>query len=275
MNRNQLIETIKLKKSFLCVGLDSDFSQIPEHLKEYPNPVVEFNRAIIDATKHFCVAYKPNTAFYECPDDYPALRQTISYIPKTHFSIADAKRADIGNTSARYARAFLDNEVGFGADAVTLHPYMGVDSIQPFLKTYPTKWAILLAITSNPSASDFELQTLASGEMLYEKVIKTAVHWANPDQLMFVVGATQGAHIKKARRLAPDYFFLVPGVGAQGGDLTEVFESASNKDIGLIVNVGRSIIYADSSVHFAEAARQCSFELQQQMETLMRRSHFI
>jgi orotidine-5'-phosphate decarboxylase len=272
MTREQIIGSIKLKKSFLCVGLDSDKDLIPPHLLEHKNPIFEFNKAIIDATKDFCVAYKPNTAFYELPDQYPALYETFKAIPKTHLAIADAKRADIGNTSGRYARVFLDDKKGFGADAITLHPYMGFDSVSPFINGYENKWVILLALTSNSGAADFELLPLEGGDLLFEQVMKTAIQWASPQQMMFVVGATQTTYISRARKIAPRHFFLVPGIGAQGGNLQEVFAEGANDEIGLIVNAGRSIIYADNSINFAEAARDAAFTLQQEMKQLLAQS---
>ncbi|MCB0483158.1 MAG: orotidine-5'-phosphate decarboxylase [Flavobacteriales bacterium] len=269
MNKANLITNIKSKQSFLCVGLDTDIHLIPPHLLDYPDPIFEFNKAIIEATQDFCVAYKPNTAFYERPAQYASLHKTFSIIPATHFSIADAKRADIGNTSLHYASAFFDAKEGFGANAITLHPYMGNDSVKPFLE-FHDRWVILLALTSNPGAEDFELQMLSQGDRLFERVMKKAMTWATADKLMFVVGATVGSHLKEAREIAPQYFFLVPGVGAQGGSLNEVFEYAATDEIGLLVNAGRSIIYADNSVHFAEAAREEAYRLQQEMARLMR-----
>ncbi|MFT4754464.1 MAG: orotidine-5'-phosphate decarboxylase, partial [Salibacteraceae bacterium] len=220
MTREQLVAEIKKKKSFLCVGLDTDWNKIPTHLLDLEDPIFEFNKAIIDATKDFCVAYKPNIAFYESRGEkgWESLRKTLDYIPENIFTIADAKRGDIGNTSSLYARAFFDNS---DFDSVTVAPYMGEDSVTPFLE-YKNKWVILLALTSNKGALDFQQQVLASGEKLFEKVLQVSSTWGTPQNLMYVVGATRGEDIGQVRKVVPDHFFLVPGVGAQGGSLADV-----------------------------------------------------
>ncbi|HYG18984.1 MAG TPA: orotidine-5'-phosphate decarboxylase, partial [Ohtaekwangia sp.] len=253
MNRAQLFEQIKKKNSYLCVGLDTDLAKIPKHLLSGPDPVFEFNRQIIDATHAFCIAYKPNIAFYEAlgPRGWESLEKTLAYIPKDIFTIADAKRGDIGNTSGLYARAFFE-QMNF--DALTVAPYMGKDSVTPFL-TFRDKWVILLAHTSNPGSSDFQLlESALGGRKLYEEVLLKAQQWAGPDQLMFVVGATQAEKIAGIRALAPDNFFLVPGIGAQGGDLKLVSERGMNSQCGLIVNAARSVIYASAGQDFATNA---------------------
>jgi len=270
MTRKELIQQIFSKKSFLCVGLDSDIRKIPECLKSADDPIFEFNKAIIDATAPFCVAYKPNIAFYECNGikGWASLDKTIGYLKSyypTHLIIADAKRGDIGNTSAMYARCFFEE---MDVDAITVAPYMGEDSVSPFL-TYPDKWVILLALTSNKGSHDFQLTEDASGERLFEKVIKTSQQWASPDNLMYVVGATQGRMFEDIRRIAPDNFLLVPGIGAQGGSLEEVCKYGMTSDCGLIVNSSRAIIYADSSENFANVAAEKAKEVQQQMAALL------
>jgi len=251
MTRATLIEQIRLKKSYLCVGLDTDPQKVPSLLKNYPDPVFEFNKRIIDATRAHCVAYKINTAFYEVSGatGWETLQKTAGYIPSTHFKIADAKRGDIGNTSALYARAFFET---LSFDAVTVAPYMGEDSVRPFLE-YEGKWTILLGLTSNEGASDFELQPHAGG-MLYESVLRKASRWGTTENLMFVIGATQVDWFTRVRAITPDHFYLVPGVGAQGGSLKEISEKALNKDAGLLVNASRAIIYAGSGEDFAEKA---------------------
>ncbi|MDR3711299.1 MAG: orotidine-5'-phosphate decarboxylase [Puia sp.] len=251
MTRHQLTEQIRAKGSYLCVGLDTDLSKIPAHLQSHPDPVFEFNRRLIDATKDYCVAYKINTAFYEALGlkGWAAMEKTVHHIPSTHFKIADAKRGDIGNTSFQYAKAFFE---ALPFDAVTVAPYMGEDSIRPFLE-YKDKWTIVLGLTSNAGAKDFELQQ-SGGEYLYEKVLKTVSAWGNPGNLMFVVGATQADAFEKIRRLTPDHFYLVPGVGSQGGSLAEISRKAMNKDVGLLVNASRAVAYASSGGDFAEQA---------------------
>jgi orotidine-5'-phosphate decarboxylase len=272
MNRNQLVEQIKLKKSFLCVGLDTDITRIPEFLLDYEDPVFEFNKRIIDATNDLCVSYKLNTAFYESRGvaGWTSLVNTWSYIPERCFTIADAKRGDIGNTSAMYAQAFFNKEMsGMGFDSITVAPYMGEDSVKPFLG-FNDKWVILLALTSNEGGKDFQL--LDAGSMrLFEEVIRKANQWAGADRMMFVVGATRGEYFKAVRRSAPDNFLLVPGVGAQGGDLSAVCEYGMNRDCGLLINASRSIIYASADKDFTDAARQEAMQLQQQMSIELER----
>lgn len=252
MNRNELVEQIRTKQSYLCVGLDTDIAKIPAHLLKEEDPIFAFNKAIIDATLPYCVAYKINTAFYEAQGlkGWAALEKTVNYIPATHFKIADAKRGDIGNTSTQYAIAFL-KQLPF--DAITIAPYMGEDSVKPFLQ-FEGKWAIVLGLTSNPGAHDFELKSLESGERLYEKVINTVSSWGTPENLMFVVGATRADEFINLRSIAPNHFFLVPGVGAQGGSLSEISQKAMNKEVGLLVNSSRDIIFASGGEDFAEVA---------------------
>ena len=253
MNRQQLVKEIFTKKTFLCVGLDTDINKIPDFLKNDKNAIFEFNKAIIDATAPYCVAYKPNLAFYECyiRGAYP-----------NHFIIADAKRGDIGNTSAMYAKSFFE---GFNVDALTVAPYMGEDSVTPFLE-YKDKWVIVLALTSNKGSHDFQLTEDNSGEPLFEKVIRKTQQWGTEENMMYVVGATQGKMFSDIRRVAPNSFLLVPGVGAQGGSLQEVCKYGIIKDCGLLVNSSRGIIYAGHDEHFADAAKQKARELQQQMQ---------
>src|SRR5688572_5556298 len=252
MTRAQLFEQITKKNSCLCVGLDSDLQKLPKHLLASGDPIFEFNKQIIDATHPYCVAYKPNIAFYEAlgPKGWDSLQKTLDYIPKGIFTIADAKRGDIGNTSALYARAFFER---MNFDSITVAPYMGEDSVKPFL--LPNRWVILLAHTSNPGSSDFQLlESVVSGRKLYEEVIVKSKLWASPDQLMYVVGATQAEKIESIRTLAPEHFFLVPGIGAQGGDLQMVSKYGMNKQCGLLVNAARSIIYASDGVDFSKHA---------------------
>lgn len=270
MNYSQLVENIKRKRSFLCVGLDTDETRLPLHLKSDPDGIFRFNREIIDATAKWCVAYKPNLAFYEAlgTKGLNALAQTIQYIRTQYpdqFIIADAKRGDIGNTAAMYARSILGT---LDADAVTVAPYMGADSVMPFLD-YEGKWVILLALTSNPGSKDFQLLQTESGLQLFEQVITTARTWAGEDKLMFVVGATQGKLFEKIRNIAPRNFLLVPGVGAQGGSLEEVVKYGMTDDCGLLVNASRSILYASSGKDFAEAAAAEAQKLATQMSTLL------
>lgn len=262
MNRQQLIAQIQEKKSYLCVGLDTDITKIPKHLLAFSEPVFEFNKAIIEATKDVCVAYKINTAFYEAQgmSGWEAMEKTVRYIGKDHFTIADAKRGDIGNTSDQYAKAFFET---LPFDAVTVAPYMGSDSVQPFLQ-YDEKWAIVLGLTSNKGAADFELQYCGK-ELLYEKVLKTVADWGTPENLMFVVGATQADSFLKIRDILPQHFLLVPGVGAQGGSLKDISEKAMNTDCGLLVNASRAIIYASEKEDFAEAARKIAEDYQKEM----------
>lgn len=264
--RQKLVEQIKAKQSFLCVGLDTDITKIPKHLLNEPNPVLAFNKAIIDATAHACVSYKINTAFFEAmgADGWNTMAQTISYIPKDCFVIADAKRGDIGNTSHQYAKAFFET---LNANAVTLAPYMGNDSLEPFFQ-YPGYWGIVLALTSNPGSADYE-QKKIDGKFLFEHVLENTCKLGTQDNLMFVVGATKPAEFEIIRKYAAQHFLLVPGVGAQGGSLSEVFKHGRNEDIGLLINASRSIIYASSSTNFAEAAKLEAEKLQKEMAALM------
>ena len=262
MTYQELYENIIRKRSYLCVGLDTDPTKLPKHLLKHENPVLEFNRQIIEATAPYCVAYKPNTAFYEAGGaaGWQTLAQSLQYISADHFTIADAKRGDIGNTSKLYARAFFE-QMNF--DSITVAPYMGADSVQPFLE-FTDKWVILLALTSNSGSQDF--QVLKSGEeRLYERVIKTAHLWGSEEQLMFVVGATQAQELEKVRAIAPKNFLLVPGVGAQGGSLEEVSKYGMNSHCGLLVNASRSILYASDGEDFAEAAAREAEKLQEKM----------
>ena len=263
MTRQQLIHEIKKKQSYLCVGLDTDITKIPKHLLPEPNPVFAFNKAIIDATKDLCVSYKINTAFYEALGlkGWEAMEKTVRYIGDNHFKIADAKRGDIGNTSDQYAKAFFET---MPFDAITVAPYMGEDSVKPFLQN-KGKWAIVLGLTSNKGAADFELLH-TGGEFLYEKVLETVSLWGTDENLMFVIGATQPNEFKNIRKLTPHHFYLVPGVGAQGGSLKEISEMAMNKDCGILVNSSRAIIYASAGEDFAEAARAIALEYQQEMK---------
>ncbi|MDE5918334.1 MAG: orotidine-5'-phosphate decarboxylase [Duncaniella sp.] len=270
MNRTQLIENIRKKGSFLCVGLDTDIKKIPEHLRANKDAVFEFNKAIIDATAPYCVAYKPNTAFYESRGvkGWEDLDRTVEYIRNNYpdqFIIADAKRGDIGNTSSLYARAFFEN---LDVDALTVAPYMGFDSVKPFME-YEGKWVILLALTSNPGSRDFQFLNDVTGTRVFEHVLETARKWGDADNLMFVVGATQGAMFSEVRRVAPDNFLLVPGVGAQGGSLEEVVKWGINRDCGLLVNSSRGIIYASQGEDFAEAAASEARKLRDHMTILL------
>jgi orotidine-5'-phosphate decarboxylase len=253
MTRQQLVNEIRRKNSYLCVGLDSDITKIPKHLLSEADPVFEFNRQIIDATKDYCVSYKINTAFYEAlgRKGWDAMERTVNYIPESHFTIADAKRGDIGNTSTQYAKAFFET---LNFDAITVAPYMGADSVKPFLE-YEHKWTILLGLTSNPGSQDFELQPAGDG-LLYEKVLTTAARWGTPENLMYVVGATQADSFTAIRNLTPEHFYLVPGVGAQGGSLKEISAKAMNKDVGLLVNASRAVIFASPGEDFAEKAAE-------------------
>lgn len=266
MTRDDLFQEIKKKQSYLCVGLDTDIDKIPKHLLNYPDPIFEFNRQIIDATNDYCVAYKPNVAFYEAMGSpgWETLKKTDAYIPNTMFSIADAKRGDIGNTSELYAKAFF-KQMDF--DALTVAPYMGKDSVTPFFN-FENKWVILLAHTSNEGSSDFQLFG-TSERKLYEEVILKSQQWGTAENLMYVVGATRADKIGEIRKLAPDYFFLVPGIGAQGGDLNEVSKYGMNKQCGLLVNSSRAIIYASSGEDFAEAARREAKKVAMEMSKLL------
>ena len=262
MNKKDLFDQILKKKSYLCVGLDTDIKKIPSGLQKEKDPVFEFNKRIINATEKYCVAYKPNIAFYEAigAKGWESLQKTLEYIPSHIFTIADAKRGDIGNTSTLYARAFFEN---MDFDSVTVAPYMGEDSVKPFLE-FENKWVILLALTSNAGSKDFQ-NLKVEGEELFMKVIKTSRHWGNDSQLMYVIGATQASMIGKIRKEVPDYFFLVPGVGAQGGDLEAVSREGMNKECGLLVNASRSIIYASSENDFAEKAAAEAKNIQAEM----------
>jgi len=283
MTRQQLINQIFSSKSYLCVGLDSDISKIPKHLLGEADPVLEFNKQIIDATKDLCVAYKLNTAFYEAlgSKGWDIMEKTVDYIPSTHFKIADAKRGDIGNTSSQYAKAFFET---LNFDALTVAPYMGEDSIKPFLE-YKNKWTIVLGLTSNPGAADFELQKVETEiqelhdgihigkkqtSYLYETVLKKVSAWGNKENLMFVVGATKADEIDSIRKIIPDNFLLVPGVGSQGGSLNEVSKAGLTKDCGLLVNVSRAIIYAGDDENFAKEAQVIASQYQKEMQTLLR-----
>jgi orotidine-5'-phosphate decarboxylase len=283
MTRQQLVAQIFQKKTYLCVGLDTDMTKIPKHLQSHPDAVFEFNKQIIDATKDYCVSYKINTAFYEAlgVKGWEAMERTANYIPDTHFKIADAKRGDIGNTSTQYAKAFFET---MNFDAITVAPYMGSDSIQPFLE-YKDKWTILLGLTSNKGSADFELQRViqqtklgveaaelaldvASNrtEYLYERVLRQASEWGTPENLMFVVGATQADEFTNIRAITPNHFYLVPGVGAQGGSLREISEKAMINECGLLVNASRAIIYASEKEDFAQEAGAIAHQYQVEMQ---------
>ena len=276
MTRQELIQQIKQKRSFLCVGLDTDPKKLPACVFDLYDPIFEFNKAIIDATAPYCVAYKPNLAFYEAYGlkGMKAFVKTCNYIKrrhKHHLIIADAKRGDIGNTSQMYARTFFEE---YNIDALTVAPYMGEDSVTPFLQ-YDGKWVILLALTSNKGSHDFQLTEDKNGERLFEKVLKTSQQWGNADNMMYVVGATQGQMFEDIRRVAPHHFLLVPGVGAQGGSLEEVCRYGMTDDCGLLVNSSRGIIYACGDDHYAEVAGNKARELQQQMEAQLRQHAII
>lgn len=275
MNRQRLIGEILRKRSFLCIGLDVDKEKLPPHLLTKEDPIFEFNKAIIDATHHLAVAYKPNTAFYEAYgiDGWKSLEKTIRYLNEKHpeiFTIADAKRGDIGNTSTRYAKAFFED---LDFDSVTVAPYMGCDSVEPFLE-FEDKFAIMLALTSNKGGLDFQVSEDSSGETLFEKVLRTSLNWKNSERLMYVVGATRPEFLGKIRSIVPNHFLLVPGIGAQGGDLKAVCQYGLNSDVGLLINSSRGIIYASSGKDFAEQAAAKASEVQQEMaETLSKRSY--
>ena len=272
MNKQELFDNILRKQSFLCVGLDTDIKKIPEFLLQEEDPIFIFNKAIIDATQDLCIAYKPNLAFYESlgVKGWIAFEKTVRYIKENYpdqFIIADAKRGDIGNTSAMYARSFFEE---MDIDSVTVAPYMGEDSVTPFLP-YENKWVILLALTSNKGSHDFQLIQDTTGEMRYEKVLRRSQEWANDEKMMYVVGATQGQAFENIRKIVPNHFLLVPGVGAQGGSLEEVCKYGMNKQCGLIVNSSRGIIYADKTENFAEGARQAAQIVQQQMSEQLKK----
>ena len=286
MTRQQLVQQIFQKQSYLCVGLDTDITKIPKHLQSHPNAIFKFNKAIIDATKDYCVSYKINTAFYEAlgVKGWAAMEETVNYIPSTHFKIADAKRGDIGNTSHQYAKAFFET---LNFDAVTVAPYMGEDSVRPFFE-YDGKWAIVLGLTSNTGANDFEMKQLISengqehlrAEFLYERVLHTVSKWGTTDNLMFVIGATQADEFVNIRNIIPNHFLLVPGVGAQGGSLKDISEKAmvnspvaltqGRSDISLLVNASRAIIYASEKEDFAEEAKAIAVQYQFEMKTYLR-----
>lgn len=266
MTRHQLVQQIHDKKSYLCVGLDTDITKIPKHLLSDADPVFAFNKAIIDATKDLCVAYKINTAFYEAQGakGWESMYKTVNYIGDDHFKIADAKRGDIGNTSDQYAKAFFET---MSFDAITVAPYMGEDSVTPFLQ-HKGKWAIVLGLTSNKGAKDFELLH-TGGEFFYEKVLETVSLWGTTDNLMFVIGATQPNEFKNIRKLVPHHFLLVPGVGAQGGSLKDISKEAMTKDVGILVNASRAIIYASGGEDFAEKAGKVAKEYQEEMSSYL------
>lgn len=266
MTRQELIRNIKTKRSFLCVGLDTDLKKVPAHLLNEEDPIFAFNKAIIDATAAYCVAYKPNLAFYEAfgVKGLMAFEKTVRYIQENYpdqFIIADAKRGDIGNTSAMYARTFFEE---YNLDSVTVAPYMGEDSVTPFLG-YDGKWVILLALTSNKGSHDFQLTESTDGEKLFQKVLRKSQEWAGNDQMMYVVGATQGQAFEEIRKIVPDHFLLVPGIGAQGGSLSEVCKYGMTQDCGLLVNSSRAIIYADNTENFANAAAEAAKAVQEEM----------
>lgn len=271
MNRQELTDNIRRKKSFLCVGLDTDLQKVPEHLLSEADPIFAFNKAIIDATAPYCVAYKPNLAFYEAAGvkGLMAFEKTVKYLRQNYpdqFIIADAKRGDIGNTSKMYARTFFGE---YDVDALTVAPYMGEDSVTPFIEGYPGKWVILLALTSNKGSLDFQLTEDKQGERLFEKVIRKSCEWGNDENMMYVVGATRGELFRDIRRAAPNAFLLVPGIGAQGGSLEEVCRYGMTEDCGLLVNSSRAIIYADKSENFAQVAAEKAKEVALQMAELL------
>ncbi len=277
MKKENLIHQIKLKKSFLCIGLDTDLNKIPKFLLKEKDPIFEFNKRIIDATNKYCVAYKPNIAFYESNglDGWKALDKTIKYLNTNFpeiFTIADAKRGDIGNTSSMYAKAFFDT---MNFDSITVTPYMGIDSVEPFLN-YKNKHTILLALTSNKGAFDFQTKQIkGTNNNLYEDVIKTSLNWNNSSQLMYVVGATKASYLKDLRKIIPNNFLLIPGVGTQGGDLNEVCKHVINNDVGLIINSSRSIIYSSSNQYFADDAKKSAMNLQIQMHAILKDNNII
>jgi orotidine-5'-phosphate decarboxylase len=270
MNRQELIAQIKQKESFLCVGLDADIKKIPTHLLELEDPIFEFNKQIIDATKDLCVAYKPNIAFYESmgPKGWVSLQRTLDYIPNNIFTIADAKRGDIGNTSNMYARTFFEN---MNFDSVTVAPYMGEDSITPFLE-FEDKWVVILALTSNKGGLDFQKIESKDGKKLFQQVLETSKSWGTDENMMYVIGATRAEELSDIRVIVPNHFLLVPGVGAQGGNLKDVAKYGMNKDCGLLVNSSRGIIYAGSGTDFAEKAKVEARKLQQEMAVILSES---
>ena len=267
MNRQELIKQIKEKQSFLCIGLDADFRKIPTHLLSLEDPIFEFNKQIIDATKDLCVAYKPNIAFYESlgVSGWISLQKTLDYIPNNIFTIADAKRGDIGNTSSMYARAFFEN---MSFDSITVAPYMGSDSVTPFLE-FKDKWAIVLSLTSNKGGLDFQKIKGENGKQLFKQVLETSQNWGTDKNMMYVVGATRSEQLSEIRKIIPNHFLLVPGVGAQGGSVEDVAKYGMNDDCGLLVNSSRGIIYASSDIDFAEKSREEAEKLQHKMDILL------
>jgi len=275
MRIEALKKQILAKKSFLCVGLDVDLEKVPEHIKAMEDPLYEFSKAIIDSTAAYAVAYKPNIAFFETygPEGMASLKRVMGYLNNKHpeiFTIADAKRGDIGNTATRYAKAYFET---YNFDSITIAPYMGKDSVEPFL-SFDEKYAILLALTSNGGSSDFQTQEVG-GQMLYEKVIQTSIEWEGSERLMYVVGATKANALRKIRELIPNSFLLIPGVGAQGGSLTEVAENGLSSDVGILVNSSRGIIYASTDENFAREAKKAARELQSQMESILKNKNYI
>jgi orotidine-5'-phosphate decarboxylase len=268
MHRNELVAQIKKKKSVLCVGLDTDASKLPLHLQNDPNGILLFNKAIIDATKEYTVAFKINTAFYEAMGikGWEIMQATLAYIPKEIFTIADAKRGDIGNTATQYAKTFFET---YPYDSVTVAPYMGADSVQPFL-AFENKWAIVLGLTSNPGSQDFQMLSLADQSFLYERVLKTVSSWGTPENTMFVIGATRADQLQNVRNILPNHFLLIPGVGAQGGDVATVCEHALTADGGILINVSRGIIYASSQEDFASKAQDAAKMYQQEMQQFIK-----
>lgn len=268
MKKEDLVAEIKRKQSFLCVGLDTDLNKIPKHLLDTEDPIFEFNKQIIDATKDYCVAYKPNIAFYEClgKKGWESLEKTMAYIPENIFTIADAKRGDIGNTSKYYAKTFFEY---LNFDSVTVAPYMGEDSVTPFLE-FEDKWVIVLALTSNAGALDFQMVKDANGEELFKKVLRKTSEWGTPENLMYVVGATRAEGIGEVRNTVPNNFFLVPGVGAQGGSLEDVAQYGFNDDCGLLVNSSRGIIYAGEGEDFAQKSAEAAKAMQEQMHEILK-----
>lgn len=264
MNKAELVQQIRAKKSLLCIGLDTDLDKIPRHLLDYSDPIFEFNKQIIDKTHDLCVAYKPNFAFYERygSKGWDALKKTIEYIPNEVFTIADAKRGDIGNTSEQYAKAILE-ELNF--DSITLSPYMGSDSLTPYLK-FKNKWIIVLGLTSNPGSKDFQLQKLENGQYLFENTLEKVSQLGSEENTMFVVGATNGTFLNRIRKIIPHHFLLMPGIGAQGGNLEEVLSQCLNKEFGILINSSRQIIYASKDIDFAEIARKEAIKLNAQIQ---------
>ncbi len=268
MNREKLVSIIRERESFLCVGLDPDISKIPAHLQDLEDPIFAFNKEIIDATRDYCVAYKPNMAFYECHGlkGWQALEKTIKYIGDAHFIIADAKRGDIGNTATKYAKAFFEE---LPCDSITVAPYMGADSVKPFIG-FPDKWAIVLALTSNQGADDFQFSQFDQGaERLYEQVVRKSSTWGNDQNMMYVVGATRPEYIRSIRKIVPNHFLLVPGVGAQGGSLSEVVENGMNREVGLLINSSRGILYAGKGLDFAEKAGDAAKRIALEMKAIL------